>query len=134
MPATVPCLLRANWGSSDCSTLCEHTFLTFEGSASTRFQRAISRNDMMGAETAAFELGTLSLKDALALVALYARAGDRKFDRAAVRWLRRLLEEHPLMLSEARRACDWLEQLAGEDVGLASGSLSSLLHTHRDER
>jgi hypothetical protein len=32
------------------------------------------------------------------------------------------------MLSKARRAADWLEQLAGDDVDLASGSLSSLLH------
>jgi len=37
---------------------------------------------MMGAETAAFELGTLSLEDALALVAVYGRKDDRKFDRA----------------------------------------------------
>ena len=57
-------------------------FVTYEGSASARFQRAISHKDMMGAETAAFELGSLSLKDALALVALYASAADRKFDKA----------------------------------------------------
>ena len=101
--------------------------MTHEGSPSARFQRAISRNDVMGAETAAFELTSLSLNDALALVVLYARADDRKFDRAAVRWLRRLLNEQPLMLSEARRACDWLEQLAGDDADLAAGSLSSLL-------
>jgi hypothetical protein len=103
-------------------------FVTYEGSPSARFQRAISRGDMMGAETAAFELTSLSLHDALALVALYARADDRKFDRAAVRWLRRLLQEQPLMLSEAQRAADWLAQLRGDDGDLAAGSLGSLLH------
>jgi len=103
-------------------------FVTYEGSPSGRFQRAISHNDVMGAETAAFELGTLGLGDALALVALYASADDRKFDRAAVRWLRRLPEEQPLMLSEAHRAAEWLEQLVGDDSDLALGSLGSLLH------
>lgn len=63
---------------------------------------------------------------ALALVVLYARKDDRKFDRAAVRWLRRLLQEQPVMLSEARRAADWLEQLAGAERELAAGSLSRL--------
>jgi hypothetical protein len=102
-------------------------FVTYEGSPTARFQRAISRGDMMGAETAAFELGTLNLSDALALVSLYGRKDDRKFDRAAVRWLRRLLEEQPMMLSEARRAGDWLEQLRGDQADLAAGSLSSLI-------
>jgi hypothetical protein len=102
-------------------------FVTYEGSPAARFQRAVKHNDMMGAETAAFELGALSLKDALALVALYARADDRKFDRAAVRWLRRLLDEQPVILSEARRACDWLQQLAGDEADLAAGSLRSLI-------
>ena len=47
----------------------------------------------------------LALGDALQLVVLYAEAGDGKFERAAVRWLGRLLEERPLVLSEVRRAC-----------------------------
>ena len=36
-------------------------------------------------------MGTLSLEDALRLVVLYAEAEDDKFDKAAVRWLGRLL-------------------------------------------
>lgn len=109
-------------------------FVTYEGSPGTRSQRAISRGDMMGAETAAFELGTLSLQDALALVALYGHKHDRKFERAAVRWLRRLLDERPMMLSEARRTSDWLEQLKGDDADLAAGSLSSLLDGWQSRR
>jgi hypothetical protein len=42
---------------------------------------------------AAKEMGQLSLIDALALVACYARTGSPKFDRAAVRWLALLGEE-----------------------------------------
>ena len=47
------------------------------------------------AETAAFEMGSLSLEDAPQLVVLYAEAEDDKFDKAAVRWLGRLLLERP---------------------------------------
>ena len=75
---------------------------------------------------AARELGQLSLGDALALVALYAEADDEKFERAAIRWLTRLLEERRIALSEARRACEWLEQLAGADANLAVVSLDAL--------
>ena len=77
---------------------------------------------------AARELGWVSLGDALALVFLYAEMEDPKFGRAAIRWLDRLLEERLIELSEARRACEWLEQLAGPDASLAAGSLDSLVH------
>ena len=77
-------------------------------------------------EAAARELGWVSLGDALALVILYAETEDRRFDRAAVRWLDRLLQERLVALSEARRACEWLEQLTGPDASLAAGSLDGL--------
>lgn len=83
---------------------------------------------MFQAELAARELGQLSLENALALVALYAEAGEGKFERAAVRWLRRLLDERELSLGEARRGCEWLELLEGEDAGLALTSLAGLVH------
>ena len=102
--------------------------MTYEGSPAARFRRAVGRGDMMGAEAAAFELGSLGLEDSLALVALDAGAGDGKFDRAAVRWLGRLLDERPVALSEARRAAERLEQLRGGDPDLALGSLGSPLH------
>ncbi len=45
------------------------------------------------AEDAARDLPKLSLEDALQLVHLYADQGAPKFDRAALRWLGRYLEE-----------------------------------------
>jgi hypothetical protein len=42
------------------------------------------------AEMAARELGAVSLSDALALVLLYQRERDAKFERAARRWVRQI--------------------------------------------
>ena len=103
-------------------------FVTSHGSPHGRFSRAISQRDLVAAEAAAREFGWVSLGDALALVILYAEADDPKFERAAVRWLDRLLEERVVALSEARRACEWLEQLAGPEANLAAGSLDGLVH------
>ena len=45
------------------------------------------------AEDAARELPTLPLEDALRLVHLYAERGSPKYERAALRWLQRYLDE-----------------------------------------
>jgi hypothetical protein len=45
------------------------------------------------AEDAARELPNLPLEDALQLVHLYAERGSPKFERAAMRWLARYLDE-----------------------------------------
>ncbi len=98
---------------------------------SVRFERALIARGVVLAEATAKELaaiGPLSLNEALGLVALYASEGDGKAERAALRWLRRLLDERTLALSEVRAAADWLEQLAGPEADLALGSLSSLIH------
>jgi hypothetical protein len=42
---------------------------------------------------AAFELPFIPLVDARALVDLYAEKGDRKFQRAALKYLRRYMDE-----------------------------------------
>jgi hypothetical protein len=102
-------------------------FVTYEGSALTRFMRALERSDVLGADVAARELPNLNLRDALRLVALYADAGNRKFERAALRWLCRLLEEQSLTLDEARVACEWLSALSGPDADLALTSLSAFV-------
>ena len=39
-----------------------------------------------------------------------------------------VLDERELSLGEARRGCEWLELLEGEDAGLALTSLAGLLH------
>jgi hypothetical protein len=84
---------------------CEHVFVTSQGSASGRFQRACERGQVEQAEMAARELGGLSLMHAVSLVVLYARAGSPKFEAAAVRWLARFaLEGREVRLSEIHLA------------------------------
>jgi hypothetical protein len=58
-----------------------------------RFRRAIERRALWMAEDAARELPNLSLEDALQLVYLYAERGSPKFEKAAMRWLRRYLDD-----------------------------------------
>ena len=55
----------------------------------------------MQAETAARELGRLGLSDALDYLVLLASEAPERYDRAARKWLTRLLSESPAMtLSE----------------------------------
>jgi hypothetical protein len=76
------------------------------------FQRALKNGHVMHAELAARELPMLTLEDALRLVALYAESGSPKAEKAAVRWLWRLLDERPtLALGEVVRAAGALEGL-----------------------
>jgi hypothetical protein len=58
-------------------------------------------------------MGQVSLEDALALVVLYAEQGEPRFERAAVRWLGRLLLEKPMPLALAARCVELIAELRG---------------------
>jgi hypothetical protein len=70
--------------------------MTSQGTAHGRFQRAIQRGHLLAAETAAREMGTLSLSDALSLCLLYESESDPLFEKAMRRWLGRVRVEHAL--------------------------------------
>jgi hypothetical protein len=74
--------------------------MTSQGTPHGRFSRAIQRGHLFAAEMAAREMGSLPLSDALSLCILYRREQDPKFDRAAVRWVRRMQLEHSLRRQE----------------------------------
>jgi hypothetical protein len=76
---------------------------------------------------AAREMGQLSLVDALALVACYARTGSPKFDQAAVRWLERLAAERETSLRDIRLAAAALEALQTRQHDLAEKMLLRFL-------
>jgi hypothetical protein len=79
--------------------------MTAQGSPLSRFTRAVKGGNVFLAEVAARDVGLLPLRDAVGLLALYARGDSRKFERAAVRWLGRLALEKPrLTLEEAQLA------------------------------
>ena len=52
----------------------------------------------------------VSLEDALKLVCLYAEKGSPKFERAAMKWLRRYLEEKTPTLGDFAKVMRSLEQ------------------------
>jgi hypothetical protein len=85
--------------------------MTSQGTAHGRFTRCVANGNLRGAEMAARELGRLSLEDALSLCVLIADRDPPRFERAALRWLERLIAERRPSL---------------EDVGLAVGALTEL--------
>ena len=67
---------------------------------------------MRMAELAAREMGWVPLREALALVVLYAADGDPRFERAAARWLSRLTAEVPeLTIQEIQFAAAALQAM-----------------------
>ena len=77
-------------------------FVTSDGHPGARLQRALAARNLPAAEQAAFEIPFIPLADARALVELYAEKGDRKYERAALKYLPRYL---------ARRSRTWPRSL-----------------------
>jgi hypothetical protein len=74
--------------------------MTSQGTAHGRFQRAIHRRHVQAAEMAAWEMGGLSLADALSLCELLANTDPARYERAALRWLQRFIDERQPPLTE----------------------------------
>ncbi len=86
--------------------------MTSDGRPYARFRRALDGRSVMQAETAARELGRLGLNDALDYLTLLAAEAPDRYDRAARKWLARLLAESPaLTLGEAGMALGCLRGL-----------------------
>src|SRR6188474_3001755 len=80
-------------------------FVTSEGHPGARLQRALAVGNLTAAEQAAFEVAFIPLEQARALVELYAEKGDRKYERAALKYLRRYLDEsEPSLVDVAQLA------------------------------
>jgi hypothetical protein len=104
------------------------TFVTPQGSPSARFKRALATGNPTIATAAAAELPRVLLADALALLLVYRAAGDRRFERAAVRWHGRLcLEVGALAPDDAALALAALRGLAVGDDHVGAQSLRTLL-------
>jgi hypothetical protein len=87
-----------------------------QGTPRGRLQRAIHRRNVQNAEMAAREMGGLSLADALLLCELLANTDPARYERAALRWLQRFIDERLPPLPE---------------VALAASALAELRHGHR---
>jgi hypothetical protein len=75
----------------------------------------------MQAETAARELGRLGLLDALDYLVLLAAEAPERFDRAAQRWLARLLSESALTPDEVAVASGCVRGFCGRLRGAVAG-------------
>jgi hypothetical protein len=99
--------------------LCEHMFVTSQGSVHGRFSRAVKTRNLWAAEMALREMGSPSLIDALEYLALLAETKPEKLEAAAVRWHGRLeLESSLSTLAESQLALAALANLSsnGETV------------------
>jgi hypothetical protein len=86
--------------------------VSIKGSPYASFRRALETRNLTIVLPAAAELQWVNLADSLEILSLMAQEGDPRFERAAARWIGRLLTETPPMtLTEARWAVAMVEQL-----------------------
>ena len=88
--------------ASDALRRCEHTFVTSQGHAYSRFRRALLTKNVTLIDAAARELQHVALDDALRTLVVLAERQDRRFERAAARFGSRVTTERRLSLAEAR--------------------------------
>ena len=86
--------------------------MTSEGHPGARLQRALAAGNLTAAEQAAFEVPYVPLEQARALVKLYAEKGDKKYERAALKYLLRYLEEANPSLADVAQVAGLLAERA----------------------
>jgi hypothetical protein len=94
--------------------------MTSEGRPYARFQRAIRTGNAWIAEQAPRDLPGLGLEDALELCLLYRRGDPERYERAAARWIRRLVAERPgARLSEVELAAAGFRDALHDERGVS---------------
>jgi hypothetical protein len=101
--------------------------MTSQGTTHGRFQRAIHRRHVQAAEMAAREMGGLSLYDALSLCELLANVDPGRYERVALRWLRRFIDERLPPLTEVALAASALADLRHGRRAVGVAALKGLL-------
>jgi hypothetical protein len=92
--------------------------VTSQGHPYARFRRALSTGNVLIAEAAARDLQTIGLADALELCLLY-RAEPERYERAAARWISRLIAERPgVRLSELELVAAGFREAVHSDRGV----------------
>jgi hypothetical protein len=100
--------------------------VTSQGNAHGRFTRAVASGNLREAQLAARELGGLSLDDALKLCVMLAERDAPRFERAALRWLARFIEERLPPVAEVALAATALAELRHGARGAGQASLLRL--------
>ncbi len=86
-------------------------FVSIKGSPYARFRRALQTRSLVLVLSEARELPRIQLDDALEILVLMAQEHHPGFDRAAARWVGRLLAEQKIGLTDARYALALVERL-----------------------
>jgi hypothetical protein len=87
--------------------------LTSQGSPYSIFKRALRRGDLAGVRAAAAELPRVPLDDAFAICLLILEQQPARYERAALRWLGRVLaERRGVALRQAELTAGYLAALA----------------------
>lgn len=103
-------------------------FVTAQGSAFTRFRRALDHANVVEALSAASELEHVGLVEALELCLLLLDREPSKYPRAALRWHGRYCREVPdVGLEEAQAVLAVLAALNGPRKRGAASALAELL-------
>jgi hypothetical protein len=90
-------------------------FVTADGSPYTRFRRALETGNELLVLSAARELPSIALNDALRICLVLRNGDPDRYDRAAVRWLGRFaLEGRDVKIAELQGAADALDALPDE--------------------
>jgi hypothetical protein len=99
-----------------------------------RFPRALDRQNITEALSAASELPHVGLAEALELCLLLRDKAPERYPQAALRWHGRLCREVNLSLEEAQAVLAALVVMAGERKGNAAYALADLLSRRGVER
>jgi hypothetical protein len=99
-----------------------------EASPYGRLRRALDQGNTLAALSAAAELQTVALTDALELLLLLADGDERRFRRAALRWASRYMREVPeVEPAEAQAVLGLVVMLGGKRRVQAAHALAQLL-------
>ena len=96
-----------------------------------RFRRALDRQNVTEALSAASELDHVGLAEALELCLLLRDKAPERYPRAALRWHGRLCRDVDVSLEEAQAILAALVVMAGERKGNAAYALAELLSLAR---
>ncbi len=108
--------------------------MTSQGSAVTRFERALAIGKPSIVLAAAHELPQpVQLRDALRILLVLAGGDPERFPTAAARFGARLVKEHRLSVTEAQLAFAALATLVTPEPVAGAEALSALLERH-DQR
>jgi hypothetical protein len=92
--------------------------MTSQGTAHGRFQRDINGRNVLAEQMAAREMGDSHSPTPLALRQLLANVDPARYERAALRWLHRFVDERLPPLTEVELAASALAELRTGIIGL----------------